>query len=535
MNNTLTSMLRNLSATYGDSPALTLGATTVTFRQLEDSADRVAGGLARAGVVPGDRVAILDKNSIAYFELMFGCAAAGAVLVAVNYRLAAREVRTVVQDAAPKILFVSPDLETLVLNLAAPAGVDAPVTDAAAQPGRPVIVSLGAEFELWAGPPPAAGNPADDRPRAHEPREDDVVLQMYSSGTTGLPKGAMLTHRNLSFTPMMGRAFYGMTENSVNLLTSPLFHIGGAGYGMTTFGQGGHTVLVRDFVARNVLADIARHRVTNMFLVPATIDMLLAESLTNDYDLSSLALIAYGGAPITTHQLVAAASVLTCGFLGVYGMTEAAGTVACLPQSDHDLTGERSYLLGSVGVPLPWNEIKIIDPDTLQELEPGLVGELCVRSGQTMAGYWNQPEITAATIDADGWLHTGDAAYSDAAGYLFLKDRLKDMIISGGENIYPIEVENVLMEHPAVREVAVFGVPHLKWGETVRATIVIAAGQRLSAADVIEFCQSHLARYKCPTIVDFVDALPRNASGKILKRVLREAPVVAGAPERVSA
>ena len=532
---TLTTLLRKLSATHGDSPALTLGAATVTFSELQASAERVAAALAGAGIVPGDRVAILDKNSIVYFELMFGCAAAGAVLVAVNYRLAAREVRTVVQDAAPKILFVSPDLDALVVTLAAPSGTDPDLTDAAARPGRPAIVSLGAEFELWLSGAAESLDSAEEPRPAHEPQDDDVVLQMYSSGTTGLPKGAMLTHRNLSFTPMMGRAFYGMTENSVNLLTSPLFHIGGAGYGLTTFGQGGHTVLVRDFVAKNVLADIERHRVTNMFLVPATIDMLIAESRLGHCDLSSLALIAYGGAPITTPQLLNAATVLTCGFLGVYGMTEAAGTVACLPETDHDLSGERSYLLGSVGVPLPWNEVKIIDPDTGAQLEPGMVGELCVRSGQTMAGYWNQPEITAATIDAQGWLHTGDAAYSDAAGYLFMKDRLKDMIISGGENIYPIEVENVLMEHPAVREVAVFGVAHAKWGETVRAAIVVAAGRQLSQSDVIEFCQSHLARYKCPTGVDFIEALPRNASGKILKRVLRDFPVATGEPERMPA
>jgi len=405
-----------------------------------------------------------------------------------------------VEDSRPVLLFVSPELDHLVGDLHV----------AGSTPG---VVHLGENFDAWC----RVENPAVDA--SVQPGENDVVLQMYSSGTTGLPKGAMLTHRNLSFTPMMGREFYGMSANSVNLLTSPLFHIGGAGYGLTTFGQGGHTVLVRDFVAANVLADIERHRVTNMFLVPATIDMLITESVQRQSDLSSLEMIAYGGAPITTRQLERAVSVLGCGFMAVYGMTEAAGTVACLSAKDHAPGGG---LLGSIGLPLPWNEIKIIHAESGCEVEPGAVGELCVRSGQTMAGYWNQPEITRATIDDDGWLHTGDAALRNADGYLFIKDRLKDMIISGGENIYPIEVENVLMEHPHVCEVAVIGIPHAKWGETVRACIVPAAGHVLAEAEVIEFCRARLARYKCPTSVEFLTALPRNASGKILKRVLRD-------------
>ncbi|WP_166784033.1 long-chain-fatty-acid--CoA ligase [Cryobacterium suzukii] len=507
MNSTLSSLLSSLAREHGGAPALTLGERTITFSELDSTASLVADALTAAQIQPGDRVAILDKNSIEYFEVLFGAGRAGAVVVGVNYRLCAQEIRTLILDSRPRVLFVSPDLE----HLSAELGADL-------LEGL-TIVRLGPDFEIWCQA--AAQTAGAWRPDATV-AEDDVVLQMYSSGTTGLPKGVMLTHRNLSFTPRMGREFYGMHQETVNLLTSPLFHIGGAGYALTTLGQGGHTILVRDFVASAVLEDIQRHRVTNMFLVPATIDMLIAESKNREYDLSSIALIAYGGAPITIQQLLAAFAAFDCDFMAVYGMTEAAGTVTCLPPSDHELNGERSHLLGSIGKSLPWHEIRIIDPATGLEARSGLVGEVCIRSEQNMAGYWNQPEMTKEALDADGWLHTGDAGYCDGEGYIFLKDRIKDMIISGGENIYSIEVENVLMQHPDVREVAVIGIPHEKWGETVRAMVVPVAGRVVTEVEIVEFCRSSLARYKCPTTVQFIDALPRNASGKLLKRVLRE-------------
>lgn len=503
---TINSMLASLAGRFGGRPALTLDARTVSFEALEAASTEVAHSLITAGVDPGDRIAILDKNSIEYYELMFGAAKAGAVMVGVNFRLSPREVATVIRDSRPRMLFLSPEFQDLA---------DIVTADPSSQM---IIVLLGDDYESWRSSGAIAA-------RLPEASEDDVVLQMYSSGTTGTPKGAMLTHRNLMFTPMMGRDFYRMGSESVNLLTSPLFHIGGIGYSLTAFGQGGHTVLIRDFVVPEVLARIERHGVTNMFLVPTMIDMLVAESLKRPCDLSSLRLIAYGGAPITDRQLLNAVSVLDCSFMAVYGMTEAAGTVACLLPEDHDPNGPRRQLLGSIGTALPWIEIRIADPWTGNEAERGTAGELWVRSGQTMHGYWDQPLATREAIDADSWLHTGDIAVCDDKGYIFLKDRLKDMIVSGGENIYPIEVENVLFEHPGVQEVAVIGVPHDKWGETAKAVVVRAEGSSASAEEIIAFCRSGLASYKCPTSVEFLSALPRNASGKILKRVLRESYV----------
>ncbi len=514
MSNTLHSLLVDLSQRFPDRPALTLLDRTVTFSELAAAAAQVARRLIAGGIMPGDRIAVVDKNSIDYYELIFGASFAGAVLVGLNYRLSAREICTVVTDANPKILFLSPELDQLCNQLDVESNAEMR------------IVALGADFELWRDAAPASADFPDMA-------SDDIVLQMYSSGTTGVPKGAMLTHGNLLFTPTMGREFYGMTKDSVNLLTSPLFHIGGTGYSLTTFGQGGHTVLVRDFVVANVLASIEAHRVTNMFLVPAMIDMLTNESLKSSHDFSSLALIAYGGAPITDPQLLSAVSILGCGFMAVYGMTESAGTIAYLGVEDHDPNGPRQHLLGSIGRSLPWNEIIIVDPVTGRECAEGVVGELLVRGGQTMAGYWNQPAATRQAVDSAGWLHTGDNALKDADGFIFLKDRLKDMIISGGENIYPIEVENVLMEHPSIAEVAVIGVPHARWGETTKAVIALIPDALLEANDataeeIIDFCRARLARYKCPSSIDFVAALPRNASGKVLKRELRE-PYLASA------
>lgn len=505
MTTTLHGMLADLAREYGNRPALTLGDRTVTFAELESNALDVARSLVGSGARPGDRIVVLDKNSIEYYELIFGASAAGVVAVGLNFRLSPTEAAAIVADARPALIVADPEFAPIV------AGVDV------------TVLLLGADYEAWR----SAGRGAVALPHVDV---DDVVLQMYSSGTTGEPKGAMLTHRNLSFTPRMGREFYGTSADSVNLLTSPLFHIGGTGYSLTTLGQGGHTVLARDFVVGDILAAIERHRVTNMFLVPTMIDMLVEGATAGDYDLSSLRLIAYGGAAITQHQLLRAIEAIRCDVMAVYGMTEAAGSVACLLPADHDPEGPRAHLLGSIGTSLPWHELTVRDIDTGLPCAPGEVGELCLRSEQTMAGYWGRPELTAATIDAEGWLHTGDAALVDENGFFFLKDRIKDMIITGGENVYPIEVESVLITHPAVREVAVIGVPHAKWGETVKAIIIAEPGISSTEAELIAYCRERLAHYKCPTSVDVVESFPRNASGKLLKRTMRERYVVVDEP-----
>ena len=493
----LAEIVRGFGRTRPGAPALSCGEATLSFAELDRRSSQVANALTGAGIGRGQRVAVLDKNSPAFFELLFGCAKIGAVLVGLNWRLSAPEIASILADADVAGLFVG-----------------AEQVDRIASELAPWTVLMGSAYDDWLGAASAVDPlvPGDS---------GDVVLQLYSSGTTGRPKGAMITNANLAFTVQMAAGAWAMTADSVNLVPSPLFHIGGAGYGLTALSQGGHTVLPRDADAPSLLAAIARHKVTHAFFVPAVIQSLVDASAAEPTDLSSLELIGYGAAPMTESLLLRAFDVLGCKFLGVYGMTESTGTVVVLPPQDHDPAGARAHLLRSVGKPHAWVELAVKDPVTGEDLPAGEVGEIWLRSGQNMPGYWNQPGTTAQTLVAGGWLRTGDGAHLDAEGYVFLHDRLKDMIISGGENVYPGEVENVLADHPDVADVAVIAVPHERWGETVKAVVVLRSGAALSAPDLLEFARTRLARYKCPTTIDFVADLPRNASGKVLKKDLR--------------
>jgi acyl-CoA synthetase (AMP-forming)/AMP-acid ligase II len=492
---TLATLLAELAARGPERPALTCAGRTTTFGELDARSTQVAHALIRDGVRPGDRVAVLTKNRPEYFELLFGAARARAVLVGLNWRLTAPEIAAIADDAEPAAVFVGADQKDLL-------------------PASSGFVDLDAGYEAWMAGLPTA-------PPGTAPLPDDVVLQLYSSGTTGLPKGARLTSANLLHTPRMGREAYRMGPDSVNLLASPLFHIGGTGYGLTTLGQGGHTVLMAEVDPAAMLRLVVEHRVTHAFFVPAVVQMLVDQPGIAEAGLSCLQVVAYGGAPMTEALLLRAMATLRCAFMGVYGMTETAGSVTFLAPEDHDPGGPRAGLLRSIGRSLPWHEVTVHDPITGEPSPVGEVGEIWVRSGQNTPGYWHRPEETAATLTPDGWLRTGDAAYADADGYLYLHDRIKDMIISGGENVYPAEVENALASHPAVADVAVIGVPSPRWGETVKALVVPVPGARPSAEEIIAHARARIARYKCPTSVDFVATLPRNASGKVLKRVLR--------------
>ncbi len=494
----LAQLVRDHARTRPDAAAVSYEGHRLTFADLHARSSQVANALLAAGVGAGDRVGVLDKNSPTFFEVLFGCAKIGAVVVGLNWRLAPPEIAAILADAGVSVLLVGPQQRALL-----PAG-----------PAGYRCVVLGPDYERWVTAAPTS-DPC--RPAGG----DQPLLQLYSSGTTGVPKGAVLTHANLEFTVRMAGTTWRMGPDSVNLVPSPLFHIGGAGYGLTALSQGGHTVLVRDAAPAVLLEAIQAHRVTHAFLVPAVVHSLLEAPEVGRTDLSSLRLVGYGAAPMSEALLLRAIKVLGCQFLGVYGMTETAGTVLVLEPEDHDPGGPRAHLLRSVGRPLPWVEIAIKDPVSGQEVAPGAVGEIWVRSGQNMAGYWGSPAGAEGVPDAPGWLRTGDAAHRDDEGFVFLHDRLKDMIISGRENVYPAEVENVLADHPAVAEVAVIAVPHPRWGETVKAVVVARPGRQVGAEELIRFARSRLAGYKCPTSVDFLAALPRNPAGKVLKRQLR--------------
>ncbi len=352
-----------------------------------------------------------------------------------------------------------------------------------------------------------------------------MVTQLYTSGTTGLPKGAMISGRNISSILTEADRVFHIGPDTVSLVAMPLFHIGGTGWALCGMSRGGHSVILRDIDPVEALRLIEEHRITETFVVPAVLMFLLATPELATTDVSSLRTVFYGASPISEDVLVRSMEALGCDFAQVYGLTETTGAITSLMPDDHDPDGPRSRLLRSAGRPFDHVELRIVDTDSGDVLPAGAVGEIWTRSDQNMLGYWNKPAETASVLSDDGWFRTGDAGWIDDEGYLFLHDRIKDMIVSGGENVYPAEVENALLAHPAVADAAVIGVPDEKWGETVKAIVVRSADARdddpALADDIIAFTRDRLAHYKCPTSVDFFDVLPRNPSGKILKRELR--------------
>lgn len=490
-------ILRSLAADRPEAPALTYDDQTWTFAELHARSSRTAQALRAAGVHAGDRVGLLTRNCAECFELLFACSKIGAVYTGLNWRLSAAEISAILDDATPALLIVG-------------------ATERALLGGSKTLrtIELGIEFTGWRDAHPTLDP-------GHVGAPDEPILLLYTSGTTGLPKGAIITNEGLSYTPRLAAQAWAMGPDSVNLVAMPMFHIGGCGYGSSVMTVGGHTVLLRDVIPAQVIDCIRRYRVTHTFFVPTVVQSLLNVPGVEAADLGSLELLMYGAAPMGDVLLKRAIAVLRCRFMQAYGMTETSGTVTVLNPDDHDPEGPRATRLNSVGRPLPWVELRIVDPDTLDDAPLGKVGEIWIRTAMNMAGYWNKPDETRATIMPGQWLRTGDAAYRDTEGYVYLFDRFKDMIISGGENIYPAEIENVLNGHPAVLEVAVIGVPHERWGESPRAVVVRRPDHTASAEELIHFTRERLAHYKCPTSVVFADTLPRNASGKLLKRALR--------------
>jgi long-chain acyl-CoA synthetase len=505
---TLANIIRTHGRLRGTRPMITHGGRTITYAEMDRRSTRVARGLLAEGVGPQDRVAVLDKNGPEYFEVLFGGGKINAVNVAVNWRLAPVEVEHTVNDARARVLFVGREfighLEEIEPKLAT-------VTK---------IVALGhhprhERYEAW------LGRQGDGDPGISS-APDDVAMQLYTSGTTGLPKGAMLANRNLGTLVPHVSGPWSLDETSVNAVAMPLFHIGGSGWALCGMWHGCHSILFREFVPAEILGALRHHRITNALFVPAMLQLLTAVPGAAEGDYSALRSIVYGASPITDEALIRAMRTFRCPFIQVYGLTETTGAITELPARDHDPEGPRAHLLRSAGKPYPWVELRIVEPDTGRDCPTGHVGELWTRSVQNMQGYWSKPDETARVFTRDGWLKTGDAGFLDAEGYVYLTDRVKDMIVSGGENVYPAEVENALSGHPAIADVAVIGVPHETWGETVKAVVVRRPAADASAEEIIAYARQRLAGYKCPTSVDFAEALPRNPSGKLLKRQIRE-------------
>lgn len=490
---------RNLAANP-DRVAVSADSVNITWSDLWNRARHVAGALRRDGISARDRVLYVGKNDLRYFDMLFGCSLVGAVLVPVNWRLAPPELAAIASDAQATV-----------------AVIDTGITLAPDGKLRKVITldqgTSEANFADWL---------LESNGPWHAPSADEIAFQLYTSGTTGRPKGAMFNNgRNLRTLLDRISAQWEFSASDTSLVALPLFHMGGLAWALATLAQGGRCVLVRDFDPGRVLEIMEHQRVTVAFFVPAMLGAVCAALGAAPRTLA-LKRIFYSGAPISPTALIAAMTALKCDFVQIYGLTEATGAFAQLPAADHDPTGPRANLLLSAGRPYPWVEVRIVSISDGQDVPAGEIGEVWTRSEQNLAGYWNDPERTANALTADGWLKTGDLGRVDGEGRIFLVDRAKDLVISGGENVYPVEVENVLAAHPALAEFTVIGVPHDKWGETVKAIVVPKAGETVDANEVIAFVRQRLAGFKCPTSVDIVTGLPRTATGKVLKHVLRE-------------
>ncbi|MBC7768743.1 MAG: fatty acid--CoA ligase [Phycisphaerales bacterium] len=519
---TLGDVARHHARTRGDSIALSFEGRLTSYRDLDRRTNQVANGLIAAGVKVGEAVAYLGKNSDHYFELTLGAAKVGAVMAPIGWRLSPAEAAYIIDDAQAKLLFVGP--ECLECASAALAQTQA----------KPPMIAMergdgGANtYEAWRD-----GRPGDDANVSVD--AEATALLLYTSGTTGRPKGVMLTSANLMRSRRkLAESAMGWNEwneGEVNLVAMPAAHIGGTGWGLVGLINGVKNIVAREFNPFEILEYIPRERIAKMFMVPAALQFVIRTPRAREIDYSSLTHILYGASPMPIDLLRECMEVFGCQFVQQYGMTETTGTITYLPPQDHDPKGNKR--MRSAGLPMPGVEIVVLDGQG-NRLGPDEIGEVATRSQANMKGYWKNPDATSATVDDEGWLRTGDAGYLDADGYLYIQDRIKDMIISGAENIYPAEVENAIHGHPHVAEVAVIGVPDETWGEAVKAIVVPKPDVTPDAADIIAFARSRIAHYKAPKSVDFLDRpLPRNASGKILRRELRE-PYWAGRARRVN-
>ncbi|OGO50236.1 MAG: hypothetical protein A2148_04405 [Chloroflexi bacterium RBG_16_68_14] len=498
-----------------------LGDRRLTYREAQEEVHRLANTFVSAGLQVGDRFAILSKNSIEYALLYYAASKAGAVPVPLNYRLAPREWAYIINDAGAKLLIAAGEYVDAI------DGIRGELKSV----GRFVAVkAAGArgweDYHQW-----VAGQPttAPDR----RITEEDDVYQMYTSGTTGNPKGAVLTHG--AVTANMVQILTGL-EGVVGeryLIVVPLYHAAAA---LTTFccvSWGGCLYIHEEFNPVEVVRTLSEERIGTAMLVPSMIQACLVfapDVAQRRYD--DLRLIIYGASPIAEQTLRRALEVFKCDFAQAYGMTETTAVLTFLLAKDHGWAlSEKPELLLSAGRPVLATELRIVD-ESDNPVASGTIGEIIARGPQLMRGYWNLADESAEALKG-GWMHTGDAGTMDDDGYIYIQDRVKDMIVSGGENVYPRVIEDVLYQHPAIADAAVIGVPDEQWGETVKAIVVLREGAAPTEEEIIDFCRGKLGGFERPRSVDFVKELPRNPSGKVLKRQLRE-PFWVGQKRRVS-
>ncbi len=509
-----TEFLTIASAIVPDRVAMVFEGRRITYQGLQDRVNRLANALAGLGVQPGDRVAMLQVNCNEHIETYFATAKLDGVYVPLNFRARADELAYMVSDAAPRVLLVGKRYVDLVRSLADRL------------PSVEHFIALEEAVPGWRCYDELLASAQDDE---LFPQGDggDLTMIMFTAGTTGTPKGVMLSHDSFSSYILSNVTPADPETEERNILTVPLYHIAGVQAVMSAIYGGRTLVIQRQFEAKQWMELVERERAHRAMMVPTMLKMLLDHPDFHKHDLSSLRVITYGAAPMPMEVIKRAIKAFPgVSFINAFGQTETAATITMLPPEDHVLEGTEEEIekklrrLSSIGKPLEDMEVRIVDEDG-RPVPCGQVGEIVARGPRLMKGYWNKAEATAQAIRG-GWLYTGDLGYMDEDGYIYLAGRARDFIKRGGEMVSPEEVEQVLMSHPAIDEAAIIGVPDVDWGERVRAIVVLRPGHNASPEEIIEFCRQRLASFKKPESVVFVDELPRNPLGKVLKRVLRE-------------
>lgn len=482
---------------YPDRRAVITDERTLTFAEVSDRASRLDAALRARGLGPGDRVGLLAMNDLEYLEIRVGAQRAGTILVPLNYRLAEAELEAIVEDADVALLIVGRGLHDVAARMPVPERLHLGADGA------------GARYDDVL----AASHPAPIPAGGYDP--ETICHISYTSGTTARPKGVMLSNRSIHAGTMAMADELNQKPGAVFLACTPLFHVGSQ-VGFSCSYLGGTLVMAQKFEAAAFVDAIERHGVTHCQMVPTMIQMVL--DATGDRRIDSLERVLYGASPISPALLRRAIEAWGCEFVNGYGSTESMG-VSFLSPTEHDL--ERPHLLASVGRSSMLSTSRIVD-ETGQDVVSGEVGEVLARSAALMSGYWRNPEATAEALRG-GWMHTGDLGYRDADGYLYLVDRRHDKIVTGGENVFPSEVENTIAGHPSVHEAAVVGVAHETWGEAVAAVVVLVNGTTATEAEIVAHCRRSLAGYKVPKMVRVSrDPLPRTVTGKLLRRELRD-------------
>ena len=486
-----------------------------SYKELHIASNKIANGLIKLDCAPDSRIAYLGKNSDYFFEFLAGTIKSGTVAVGVNWRLAPPEVKYVLDDSSSEIIFVGKEFYPIVEQI-----IDE-------LPDIKKVIAVDGEHETfedfisWR-------DKQEETDISIKTLDNDDILQLYTSGTTGYPKGVQLTNKNFTAANEAIENLVPFQEKTPNLVCMPGYHIAGTNWGLWGLVYGCKNIIIEDIDPGLILSLIETEAIRSSLFVPAVILFLVSHPDAVKTDFSSLNFVLYGASPIADDTILKAKEIMDCDLFQVYGLTETTGAITIMMPEDHDPDRGK---LRSCGKALEGVELKVVD-DNGNSLPTGEIGEVVTKSELNMKGYWNRPEATEEAI-VNGWFYSGDAGYFDEEGYLFIHDRVKDMIVSGGENIYPAEVENALMSHDLILDAAVIGIPDKKWGETVKGYVVLAPEIKLSEDEIISYVRTQIAGYKCPRSINFIEALPRNPSGKILRRELRD-PYWEGIDRKVS-